>query len=70
MQLPPLIFSDLSLLLAVSTITLLITTELSSAYYGRTNFSLDRNKLKNAAYATGMLFVITAAITIIQILTQ
>ena len=68
MQLPPILFSDLSLLLAVGAMVLLITAELSSSYYGQTNFSLDSNKLKNVAYATGIAFLVTAVITVIQIL--
>ncbi|MDR2720462.1 MAG: hypothetical protein LBC03_06645 [Nitrososphaerota archaeon] len=70
MQLPPLIFSDLAILLAVGTIALLITIELSSPYYGQTNLSLNRTKLKNAAYTTGVLFLITAIMIIVQILVE
>lgn len=68
MQLPPLIFSDLTILLAVGTMVLLITIELSSPYYGQTNLSLNRTKLRNAAYTTGVLFLVTAIMTVVQIL--
>jgi len=68
MQLPPVIFSDLCHLLAVGAILLLVITELSSNYYGKIDFILDKDKLKNAAYVTGILFIITTAVTIIQIL--
>ncbi len=68
MQYPPLLFTDFSLLFAVGTIVLLLTAELSSPYYGHTNLAVNRRKLKDAAYATGIIFLITACITIIQIL--
>ncbi len=68
MALPPLVFTDFSLLFAVGTIVLLLTAELSSPYYGHTNFTVNRRKLKDAAYATGIIFLITACVTIVQIL--
>jgi hypothetical protein len=69
MQLPPLTSSDASLLLAIGAIILLITAELSSPYYGRMNLNINRKKIKNAALATGMLFLITAAIEVINVIT-
>jgi hypothetical protein len=49
MQLPPLTFSDLSLLLVVGAIILLITAELASPHYGLTNLTINKKKLRNAA---------------------
>ena len=64
-QIPPLTFSDLSLLLAVGAIILLITAELASPYYGLTNLTINKKKLRTAALTTGILFLITVAIRII-----
>ena len=68
MQLPPLTFSDLSLLLAVGAIVLLISAELSSSSYGLTNLTINKKKLRNAAIVTGTLFLITIGIRIIGII--
>jgi hypothetical protein len=65
MQLPPLTFSDLSLLLAVGAIILLITAELASPYYGLTNLTINKKKLQNAALTMGLLFLLPVAIRII-----
>jgi hypothetical protein len=68
MQLPPLTFTDLSLLLAVGAIILLITAELESPYYGLTNLTINKKKLRNAALTIGLLFLLTVAIKIINII--
>lgn len=68
MQLTPLTFSDLSLLLAIGAIVLLITAELASPYYGLTNLAINKKKLRNAAYVTGALFLVTVAINIADII--
>jgi hypothetical protein len=68
MQLPPLTFSDLSLLLAVGAISLLVASELASFQYGLTNLTLNKKKLRNAALTTGLLFLVTIAIQIINII--
>ncbi|MDI6691059.1 MAG: hypothetical protein QME50_04210 [Candidatus Bathyarchaeota archaeon] len=64
----PLSFWDISLWLAVTAITLLITAELISPYYGQTNLLINKKKLKNAALITGILFLITVAIRIYGII--
>lgn len=65
----PLTFSDVSLVLAVSSVILLISAELGSPYYGHTNLMIDKKKLRNAAYTTGILFLVTVAIRIYSIIT-
>ena len=70
MQLPPLTFIDVSLLFTVGAIVLFITAELASPYYGQTNLIINRQKLKNAAYATGAIFLITAVINVIIIISS
>jgi len=64
----PLGFWDISLLLAITGIVLLITSELLSIQYGRTNLRLNRKRLKNAAITTSILFLATVAIRIITII--
>lgn len=64
----PLMFSDLSLLLAVTAMILLITSELLSPSYGNTNIYINNKRLKNAAVVVSILFLITVAIKIIDII--
>ena len=66
----PLSFWDLSLWLAVTAIILLITSELTSLYYGKTNLLINRKRLKNVALTMGILFLITVAIRIYGIITS
>jgi len=63
----PLGFWDISLLLAVTAITLLITSELLSPYYGKVNILISTKRLKNAALSVSILFLTTVAIRIINI---
>jgi len=66
----PLSFWDISLWLAVTAIILLITSELISPYYGKTNLQINKKRLKNAALTTGILFLTTVAIRIYEIITS
>jgi hypothetical protein len=56
-------------LFALSAITLLITAELTLPHYGLTNLTINKKKLRNAALATFLLFLVTVTITIINIIT-
>lgn len=60
----PLNFGDISLLFAVTAITLLVASEMISPYYGAANLRIDRKRLKNAAMAMSTLFLATVAIRI------
>ena len=64
----PLSFWDLSLWLAVTAIILLITSELISPYYGRTNLLVNTKRLRNVALTVSILFLITVAIRIYGII--
>ena len=64
----PLDFWDISLLLAITAIILLITSEMLSPYHGKINIRINRKKLKNAAFAVSILFLATVAIRIISII--
>jgi len=66
----PLTFNDISLWLAITSIILLITSELISPHYGRTNLLINKKLLRNAALALGTLFLLTVAIRIIAIITS
>lgn len=70
MQLPPLNFLDINLLLAVNTIILLITVELVSPNYGLTNLAINKNKLRKITLTTSILFLATVTIRIINIITN
>jgi hypothetical protein len=64
----PLTFWDTSLWLAVTAIILLITSELISPYYGRTNLLINKKRLKNAALTVSILFLATVAIRVANII--
>jgi len=65
----PLGFDDISLWLAIVSIVLLVTSELLSPYYGKTNTRVDKKKLRKIALATSILFLATVAIRILAMLT-
>jgi len=64
----PLGFWDISLFLAITAIILLITSELTSPHYGKTNILINKKKLKNTAITISALFLITVATRMIDIL--
>jgi len=64
----PLGFWDVSLLLAITAIILLITSELLSPYYGKVNILVNKKKLKNAAMIASTLFLATVAIRVLGII--
>ena len=66
MLIPPLAFQDLSLLLAVSALLLLITTELVPNLFGEKTLISDMKKLRNLAIVLGALFMVTVTITILN----
>ena len=66
----PLSFWDISLWLAVTAIILLITSELISPYYGKTNLLINKKRLRNVALVMSILFLITVALRIYGIITS
>lgn len=64
----PLGLWDISLWLAITAIMLLITSEMLSPRYGKINIRINKKRLQNAALAVSILFLITVAIKIIDIL--
>jgi hypothetical protein len=66
----PLDFWNVSLWLAVTSIILLITAQLVSAYDGPATLLIDSRKLKTAALTIGILFLAIVAIHIYTIITS
>lgn len=64
----PLGFWDISLLTAITAIILLITSELLSPYYGKVNIRVNKKRLKNSAIAFSIIFLVTVAIRIANII--
>jgi hypothetical protein len=64
----PLGFWDISLWLAVVAIILLATAELLSPYYGHLNLSIEKKRLRRVALLMGMLFLVTVAVRVINLL--
>jgi hypothetical protein len=60
----PLSLSDASLVLAVTAIVLLVTSEILSPYYGTANLKINKKRLRNAALTMSILFLATVAIRI------
>jgi len=64
----PISFLDLNLLIAVTAIILLVTSELLSPQYGRTSITINKKRLRTAALSLGILFVLTLSIHVYEIL--
>jgi hypothetical protein len=64
----PLSFWDISLWLAITAIILLITSELISPHFGKTNLLINKKKLRNIALTVSTLFLTTVAIRIVTII--
>ena len=66
----PLTLWDITLWLAVTAVILLMTAEIVSPYYGRTNLLIDKKKLRNVSLIVGFIFLIFAAFHIYQTILQ
>jgi hypothetical protein len=64
----PLDFWNISLLTAITAIILLITSELLSPYYGKINIQISKKRLRNTSIAFSIIFLITVAVRIINII--
>ena len=58
----------ISILLGIMSITLIVTSEMLSSYYGIGNVRLSKRKLRRAALATSAFFLVTLAVRIIDII--
>jgi len=63
----PLLFNDVSLLLAVIATILLTTSELISPRYLKTDLLIEKGRLRIIALIVGVLFLSTVTIRIYQI---
>lgn len=70
MLLSLLLFDNVTLLLAVGSIVVLITTELSSPYYNQTTLTINRQKLKKTGYFLAVVFIIFMMIRLITIVSS
>jgi hypothetical protein len=66
----PLNLWDINLLVAVISIILLSTSEFISISHGKINMLIDKKKLRKAAIATSIFFLITVAVRIAAIIFQ
>jgi len=57
-------FDAFTLWLAITSITLLVTSETLSPHYGRIQFLLNKRRVKNVAYALSIMFL---AIIVIRV---
>jgi hypothetical protein len=64
----PLSFWDISLWLAITAIILLVTSELISPYYGKTNLLINKKRIRNVALTVSTLFLVTVAVRILTII--
>jgi len=64
LQMPPLTVSNISLLFILGAIILIITAEFISQDYGPTNLIINRKRLRQAAFAMGIVFFMLLAITL------
>jgi len=64
----PLSFWDISLWLAITAIILLVTSELISSHYGKTNLIINKKKLRNVALTFSTLFLVTVGIKLATIM--
>jgi len=64
----PLSFWDISLWLSFTAIILLITAELTSPQFGKTKLLIHRKRLLQATFAITLLFLITVAIYVYDII--
>lgn len=65
----PISFWDIGLWISVITIVLLITLELTTPYSGQVNLAIERRRLRQVALILTIIFMLTVAIRIYEILT-
>jgi len=64
----PINFNQMSLLLAVTSIILLITSNLIDPILGRTNLTINKKRFQHVAIITSLLFLITVAIKMYELI--
>jgi len=66
----PLSFWDISLLTAIVSVILLVTSEMLSPQYGKINIRINRGRLKITALTIAALFLVTVIIRVIGIILE
>jgi hypothetical protein len=66
--LPPLALTDVNIFLAISSIILFVTVELTPSFYLPTDFAVDKKRLENAAILAVVVFLVSVMIRIISII--
>jgi len=64
----PLSFWDISLWLAITATILLIASEMLSSPRSKINIFIDKKRLRNVALVVSILFLITVAIRVLNII--
>lgn len=64
----PLTFDEFTLWLAMSSVILLVTSELLSSHYGGKQILVNRKRLRNIALAASVLVLITMAIRVANLI--
>ena len=64
----PLDLGELSILFALTAITLLVTSEMLSSYRGRISILIDKKRLRRASVIFAILFLVTVGIKIYSII--
>ncbi|MEM2759469.1 MAG: hypothetical protein QXU32_02635 [Nitrososphaerales archaeon] len=59
---------DLGLLFAVSSVTMLVASEIVSPYYGRINLLIEVKKMRKIAILLGLAFLLIASLRIASII--
>jgi hypothetical protein len=59
---------DLGLWLAASSFLLLITSEVASPYYGRTNMLINLKRMRKIAFALGIAFLFVISLKIMAMI--
>ncbi len=63
-------YQDISLLLAITAIILLLTSEIISSYHGKIAILINKQRLKDVTLVVSFLFFITVVIRIYHIVSQ
>ncbi len=58
---------DIGIWLAVSSIIMLVTSEVVSPHYGRINMLIDFNRMRKVAVTLGIAFLLVASLNILSI---
>ena len=64
----PLSLWDFNLWLAITAIILLVTLELTSPHYRKTNLLIDWRRFRNVAFTVSLLFLVTVIIRICMLI--